>query len=139
MISSELLRQITDLIDNEDMRDFLNKNVEDVAKEVGRRAKIVLTPEHFKMAWNYEEKNTKKYSFTEAVDWAKSNMPENIDAVAIYKEDNENDVIRLHLCYLDKDENPLLNGKHPHLVVNTFEMDNELTNAFSDKSLIVLK
>jgi len=131
------LSEITKLIENEDVRDFLNKNVEIVWEELKDRSKIVFTKEHLKMAWNYEEKNTKKYSFTQAIDWIKMNMPDGIREAAIYKDEKTN-VINLHLCYILNDE-PILNGNYPHLVVNTIELDNEFLDNFGDKNLIVLK
>jgi hypothetical protein len=93
------------------------------------------------MAWNYEEKSTKKYSFEDSLSWVKSNMPQNIKSAVIYKEEDrtEEGIIKLHICFLDDEQNPLLNGEYPHLSVFTSEIDNELRNSFGDKSLIILK
>ncbi len=137
----DIMQDILNLIKDEDIKDFLAMNVEDFVEEVTKRSKEILTPEHIKMAWNYEEKNTKKYSFLESVNWVKSNMPTNIKAAAIYREENgtDNGIIKLHLCFLDEEDNPLLNGGYPHIVINTLELDNELLNNFGDNNLIVLR
>jgi len=130
----ELLKNI----DIEDIKKFLNSDVNELLKELKDKVDFVLKEEHLKMVWNYEEKNTTKYSFNEAVKWFKFNMPQGIKTAAIYK-DKKDEVINLHLCFLNENNEPLLKGDYPHLVVKTMEIDNEFIANFGDKDLIVLK
>ena len=134
-----LITTIKRWFQNEDNKILGTKTVEDVAYKLQKDISTVFTPKHIKMAWNYEEKNTQMYSFEEAVDWTKRNMPEGINSLAILKENNADDSITLHLTYLDENQNTLVDGEFPHLVVNTFEIDNEFINMFGNKDLILLK
>jgi len=118
---------------NIDYKDIIGK----IDKELGEKGSE-LNEETIKMFWNYSEKNTKEYSFKELLEWAKSNIPQGIKKVCVYKMQNENNRIQLHMVYLDSEDKPLLTGDYPHQLINTLSLDSELNEKFGDKNMIVL-
>lgn len=94
-----------------------------------------------KCAWNYEEKSTKFYTFEDAIKWVKNNYPKiktDIMGACIYKEIKK-DIIMLHICYMNNNEEPLLDGNYSHILVKCLEMDKELIIQFGDKDLLLIR
>ena len=92
-----------------------------------------------KISWNYSEKNTKNYSFTELLDWVKLNLPEHIKKACIYKTiDESKKHIQLHICFLDGNDEPLLDGDFPHQIVKTISLDKKLQDGFGNKDILIL-
>lgn len=121
---------------------FLSKiNLDEVynkIKEELSSSGLEQTAENIKILWNYSEKNTKEYSFNELLSWAKDNIPSNVKKVCVFKESALDKYIKLHICYLDEDDNPVLNGDFPHQVVNALTLDEDLTEKFGNKNMLVL-
>jgi hypothetical protein len=93
-----------------------------------------------KIAWNYNEKNCEEYSLEEAIKWFKLNLPKNASGGVLLKIASTNSgELKLHHCFIDTDENPLLDGSYPHLVVNVLKLSENLGNQFGDKDMIILK
>jgi len=135
----DIMDLIEKLLKEKEIWEILKMSIKELVEELGRKFKVIISVETLKMAWNYEEKHVKMYSFAEAIEWAKTNMPNDINGVVILKELSEDGHIRLHICYLDQDEVPLLGGSHPHLDVYAKSIDNELQYNFGDKDLLVLR
>lgn len=92
-----------------------------------------------KICWNYQEKCCETYTLEESINWIKSSLKNPTFGGCIYKE-KINDVYHLHLCLLDLENNePMLDGNHPHLEVKCMQIDDELKSQFKDKDLIVIK
>ena len=95
-----------------------------------------------KTAWNLEEKYCSKYSLEEAIKWIKLNKPSEATGGILLKmspSDKNDKNIVLHHCFIDKDQNPLLDGKHPHLIVYTREISDDLIGHFSEKDMLLFK
>jgi hypothetical protein len=108
-------------------------NIINRLKEVGTEIDI----DRLKILWNYQEQNSKIYSFDEVKSWIKDNMDSSLKKACIYKEE-ESDKIKLHICFMDNNDNILLEGDYPHKVVNTLELDNVLLDYFTNRDLIIL-
>jgi len=87
-----------------------------------------------KMAWSYEEKNTLDFSIDDAVIWFKANMPAGVSEGCILKHKTSPN-FELHLCFLKNDE-PLLNGEYPHLVVKSLSIGDGLKERFERTDMI---
>lgn len=87
-----------------------------------------------KMAWSYEEKNTLDFTIDDAVNWFKANMPEGVNEGCILKHKTSPN-FELHLCFLKNDE-PLLDGEYPHLVVKSLSIGEGLKERFERTDMI---
>lgn len=100
----------------------------------------------FKMLWNYEEKNCREFTLTEAVKWAKINLPDDQGVSAgifrVGTEDYTGDK-QLHQTeffqFFLKDNRPLLDGSAPHRMIKAQTISGDLTKAFKEKSLLIIK
>lgn len=94
-----------------------------------------------KLAWNYEEKYCLDYSLEEAVRWFKGNMPGDAVAGCLLRQRPRDgrSPHRLHHCFLGAGNVPLLDGQHPHRVVVTAYLSEDLDRHFGDKEMLVLK
>ncbi|MEB3191906.1 MAG: hypothetical protein VKL42_16315 [Snowella sp.] len=92
-----------------------------------------------KTAWNLEEKHCSEYSLEEAIKWIKLNKPSEATGGILLKMSPSDKDIVLHHCFIDKDQNPLLDGKHPHRIVYTREISEDLSRQFGEKDMLVFK
>ena len=92
-----------------------------------------------KTAWNLDERYCSKYSLEEAIKWIKLNKPSEATGGILLKVSPSDGNIVLHHCFIDKDQNPLLDGKHPHRIVYTREISEDLTRQFGEKDMLVFK
>ena len=117
------------------------KLVEDIKKRVeGLKGLNPSTMERLnKTAWNLEEKHCSKYSLEEAIKWIKLNKPSEATGGILLKMSPSDKNIVLHHCFIDKDQNPLLDGNHPHRIVYTREISEDLTRQFGEKDMLVFK
>jgi len=91
-----------------------------------------------KLVMDYEEKNTRFYTFKESIEWFKKNFPKKGGYNAsVYMEKYEN-FYKLHHFFIDSNKDPKL-GEMPYLVVVTIKIDDELINVFGSKDLIILQ
>jgi len=92
-----------------------------------------------KFAWNYEEKFCGEYSMEEAVGWFKANMPKTAAGACLLKAPRGTNALTLHHCFLDHQDNPMLDGRHPHRAVHTIGITPELAKQFGTTDLLILK
>lgn len=117
------------------------------------------------LAWYYEETDQDEFSLSDAVSWMKEHLDNSIhSAGAIFRNDYEDmpnssmgkdgknfqfDLntsssrkggnIDIHLFFLDKDGQPLLDLGDRHKLVHTARIDDSLSKNFDGKDLIILK
>jgi len=116
--------------------DIAIDTIVNIKKQLELRGSEINT-ETIKIFWNYSEINVDEYSFNELLSWVKENIPSNIKRACVYK-DTLGTLIQLHICYFNENDEPILNGDFPHLVVNTLSLDNVLSEKFGDKDMLVL-
>ena len=91
-----------------------------------------------KYAWNYEEKRCLKYSLEDAIKWFKANMPSDASGGCIYKKSSTKEIV-LHHCFIDKNNEPRLDGTTPHRIVYTIQLSQDLEQQFQNKDMLVFK
>ena len=122
-----LLMELGDIINE------AKKNCEELLAYTGSWENLV------KYAWNYEEKRSFNYSLEDAIKWFKANMPPDASGGCIYKKSLKTREIVLHHCFIDKDNNPKLDGSVPHRVVYTIQLSQDLEQQFQNKDMLVFK
>lgn len=114
--------------------------IEDIKNILSKEDQENLTIEQLKIEWRYEEINVEKYTFSNAVTWIKLNIGEGIKKAAILKNrDNVTNIVTLKIILIDENNNPVLDGKLPQMIINTYQIDEELMNNFGDKNLLIIK
>lgn len=121
-------------------------SIQTILKEIGNKYISLLSEDIeglVKIAMNYEEKNTEEYNLEDAVKWFKYNMSAlhnpGSKGCILKSEDDKNEIIELHHCFLNKNNKPLINNNSPHLLVKTLSLDPDLLNQFGDKNMILLQ
>lgn len=95
--------------------------------------------EMIKIAWNYEELNTQEFTQTDAIKWIKGHMDREKHSGACLYKDSTSPFITMHLFFLDKENQPLLDASDKHLEVHCKMLDDGLEKQFGDKDTIVFK
>ena len=110
--------------------------------------KIVLNaPVILAEAWGLEEKNIDTFSLEDCISWAKKNISLEYSSAVILKQENDHDFsfgerkrrFDIHLYFMDGQNNPVLDGSKPHLLVHCDELDSALAEGFGKKNMLVLK
>lgn len=106
---------------------------------LGRRSEEMIP--YVKMAWNYEESWRSSYSLEEAISWFKSSIPGDALAGCLFRlpPDKGHAYYRLHHCFVSADRRPLLDGDHPHKVVNAYALGDSLARQFGEKNMLLFK
>ena len=96
--------------------------------------------EELKIFLFYEEKNCRYYTLPEAAKWLKDNLQPGTDLKGgIFREKTApGKPIRLHLFFINN-RKALIDERHPHLFVNTLELEHEFLTLFGEKSLLILE
>lgn len=139
---SDILSLVEDLVKNlKDVKKILSKKtLSDWMQEYDelKRMSIDELFQTVKLVMNYEEKNTRFYTFKESIEWFKKNFPKKGGYNAsVYMEKYEN-FYKLHHFFIDSNKDPKL-GEMPYLVVVTIKIDDEFTKFFGSKDLIILR
>lgn len=92
-----------------------------------------------KIAWNYEEESVREYTLAKAIRWVKENVDKEKHSAACLHKVKGDMGYTLHLCFLDKDNNPLLGSSGRHKVVNCFFMDENLEKQLGNKDTVLFK
>jgi hypothetical protein len=110
-------------------------------EDAWERIKEIVTIETFKLAINYEEKNTKFYTAKEMIKWFKENYKQNYEpCVYMLKAEIDGDAIyKLHHVFIDNDKEPCLDGSVPYRKVIARQIDDEIVRMFGDKDMIILR
>lgn len=100
-----------------------------------------------KTAWNLKEIKTEELSLEKCISLIKSEFnPKLYSSACIIKKDIS-DIkkykFKIHICFLDKNDEPILNGNALHWIIHTNKLDNNLLNQFgskdNNKDMIILK
>lgn len=93
-----------------------------------------------RFAWNLEEKETDELTLEFVMKWVKSNFNPKIHSSAcLYVKKQAFGVTQNHLCYLDKQNEPMLDGKEKHLIIYAKKMDKELKEQLGNKDMLIFK
>ena len=92
-----------------------------------------------KYCWVLEERKTNLFTFEQLLEWSKKNLDSTKhSAVCLYviKKANPKE---FHVCFLDKNNQPLLKGTDKHLIVYADDIDNDLADLLGTKDMLLLK
>lgn len=98
----------------------------------------------FKRAWNLEELEMDILTLEKCIYFVKKEFnPKLYSSACILdsKNVNRNSKYRfeIHICFLDKNDNAILNGNAKHWIIHTNTLDKDLLNQFGNKDMIILK
>ncbi len=107
-------------------------------EEVGRRAKVSVSPEAIKLALSYVEKHELSMTMEDLIKFVKGTYKLTPgDRVCIYRATT--DVEILEIMAVDTDNNPIISPTKPWSRIYLAMMDSSLVSAFGGKDLLVLK
>ena len=98
-------------------------------------------------AWGLEEKDCDTLAFADCVAWAKKHLsPERHSGVVILRQKNSGEFsagpqrrrFDIHAYFMDKQNNPILDGSEPHLLAHCDDVDAAMKESFGDKDMILL-
>ena len=97
-----------------------------------------------KTVWNLEEKKIEKLSLEECISLVKKEFNKELysSACILKKKDVDKTSkykFEIQICFLDKNNEPMLNGNAKHWIIYTNALDEDLLNQFKDKDMILLK
>lgn len=97
-----------------------------------------------KTAWNLEEIEIEELSLEKCISIIKSEFNKELysSACILDKKDvdrNSKYRFEIHICFLDKANEPMLNGNAKHWIVHTNALNKDLLNQFGSKNMIILK
>ena len=102
-----------------------------IIEEMGGMAAI------FRMAWNVEEEETPLLKFEDVIRFAKTNFnPAKHSAACFTKLKKENEY---HLVFLDKNQEPILDGSEKHKIFYAKALDDSLKAQLQGKDMLLLK
>ena len=98
----------------------------------------------FKRAWNLDELEMDTLTLEKCIYFVKKEFnPKLYSSACILdsKNVNRNSKYRfeIHICFLDKNDNAILNGNAKHWIIHTNTLDKDLLNQFGSKDMIILK
>ncbi|MEI0477411.1 hypothetical protein [Brachyspira pulli] len=98
----------------------------------------------FKRAWNLEELEMDILTLEKCIYFVKKEFnPKLYSSACILdsKNVNRNSKYRfeIHICFLDRNDNAILNGNAKHWIIHTNTLDKDLLNQFGNKDMIILK
>ncbi|WP_020004356.1 hypothetical protein [Brachyspira innocens] len=121
--------------------------VEKIEKEISDTINNVQVDELFralKIAWKLEELHMDTLSLEKCIALVKKEFnPKLYSSACILDNSSTNKSnkykFEIQICFLDKNNEPLLNGDAKHWVIYTNSLDRDLLSQFGDKNMIVLK
>lgn len=104
-------------------------------------------PEILAEAWGLEEKNVDTFSLEDCISWAKNNISPEYSSAVVLKQENSPEFsfgerkrrLDIHVYFMDRQNNPVLDGSKPHLLVHCDGLDSSLSEGFGKKDMLVLK
>lgn len=103
-----------------------------------------ITLEDIKIAWNLEEIKIEKLSLEECISLVKKEFnPKLYSSACILKKKDVDRTSKykfeIQICFLDKNNEPMLNGNAKHWIIYTNALDKDLLNQFAGKDMVILK
>lgn len=119
------------------------ESAEEVLNIIKNRLLEIISLENIKKAWNLKEIKTEELSLEQCISLVKKEFNQKLySSACILKKDadrNSKYEFEIHICFLDKNDEPMLNGNTLHWIVYTNKLDSNLLNQFSDKDMILLQ
>lgn len=120
------------------------ESAEEVLKIIKEHLSDVISLENIKEAWNLEEIKTEELSLEKCISLVKKEFNQKLysSACILDKKDvdrNSKYRFEIHICFLDKNNEPMLNGNAKHWIIYTNALDKDLLNQFAGKDMILLK
>lgn len=97
--------------------------------------------------WNFEEIKVDEYTFSSCIQWLKKHIDKSKHSAGCLLKveqdkslDKHNEYpLHFHLCFLDNNNNPLLDGKSPHAYIYAKKIDEDLSDSFENQSMLLIK
>lgn len=119
------------------------ESAEEVLNLIKNNLLDIISVENIKQAWNLKEIKTEELSLEQCISLVKKEFNQKLysSACILKKDANRNSKYKfeMHICFLDKNDEPMLNGNTLHWIVYTNKLDSNLLNQFSDKDMILLQ
>lgn len=122
----------------EDGKSKIDNIIDFLRDEVGKRAKVAVSPEAIKLALSYVEKHELSMTMEDLIKFVKGTYKLTPgDRVCIYRATTDVEV--LEIMAVDTDNNPIISPTKPWSRIYLAMMDSSLVSAFGGKDLLVLK
>lgn len=120
------------------------ESAEEVLSIIKNHLLDVISVENIKEAWNLEEIKTDELSLEKCISLVKKEFNQKLHSSACIldkKDVDRNSKYRfeIHICFLDKNNEPMLKGNAKHWIIYTNALDKDLLNQFAGKDMILLK
>lgn len=120
------------------------ESAEEVLSIIKNHLSDVISLENIKEAWNLEEIKTEELSLEKCISLVKKEFNQKLHSSACIldkKDVDRNSKYRfeIHICFLDKNNEPMLKGNAKHWIIYTNALDKDLLNQFAGKDMILLK
>lgn len=91
-------------------------------------------------AWNLEERHVEQMTLESVIEWTKENFnPKIHSAGCLYVKRQMLGEIQGHVCFLGKNEEPMLDGNENHLIIYSRKMDMSLNEQLGNKNMLILR
>ena len=120
------------------------ESAEEVLSIIKNHLLDVISVENIKEAWNLEEIKTEELSLEKCISLVKKEFNQKLYSSACILDKKEVDRsskyrFEIHICFLDKNNEPMLKGNAKHWIIYTNALDKDLLNQFAGKDMILLK
>ena len=120
------------------------ESAEEVLSIIKNHLSDVISLENIKEAWNLEEIKTEELSLEKCISLVKKEFNQKLHSSACIldkKDVDRNSKYRfeIHICFLDKNNEPMLKGNAKHWIIYTNALDKDLLNQFAGKDMILLQ
>ena len=118
------------------------ESAEEVLSIIKNNLLDVISLENIKEAWNLEEIKTEELSLEKCISLVKKEFNQKLhsSACVLNKKDIDSKYkFEIHICFLDKNNEPMLKGNAKHWIVYTNKLDSSFLNQFAGKDMILLK
>ena len=118
------------------------ESAEEVLKIINEHLSDVISLENIKEAWNLEEIKTEELSLEKCISLVKKEFNQKLHSSAciLNKKDIDSKYkFEIHICFLDKNNEPMLKGNAKHWIIYTNSLDKDLLNQFAGKDMVILK
>ena len=118
------------------------ESAEEILKIIKNNLLDIISLENIKEAWNLEEINIEELSLEKCISFVKKEFNQKLHSSACIL--NKKDIdgkykFEIHICFLDKNNEPMLKGNAKHWIIYTNSLDKDLLNQFAGKDMILLK
>lgn len=120
------------------------ESAEEVLKIIKEHLSDVISLENIKEAWNLEEIKTEELSLEKCISLVKKEFNQKLHSSACILDKKDVDRsskyrFEIHICFLDKNNEPMLKGNAKHWIIYTNALDKDLLNQFAGKDMILLQ